>query len=148
MSTTTPIIIIITKATEVPAKVMTKAATITDVTTNDMAVMAAAMGNITAMVGHRPHYLKCFIDDILGIWLVDVFLLEYPQQDPEWMAFQEELNNFGGLHLIVNALSMKAVFIDLDLTLGSYGGFSFTKYQKDLNLYLTRFLAIDMFLFI
>jgi hypothetical protein len=64
------------------------------------------------------------------------------------MAFQEELNKFGGLHLIVKALSTKAVFIDLDLALDSDGGFSFTKYQKDLNLHLKIFLAIDMFLFI
>jgi hypothetical protein len=147
MSTTTIIItIIITKAAEVPTKDMAITATITDVTTNAMAVMATSTCETTAMVGHRLHYLKRFIDDILSIWLVDLFLLEDPQQDPKRMAFQEDLKTFGRLRWIVNALSTKAVFIDLDITLVSDVGFSFTKYQKDLNLHLTRFLVFDMFL--
>jgi hypothetical protein len=42
--------------------------------------------------GHRLAYSKRFIDDIVGVWLVEVSSLVDPEQDPKWLAFQEELN--------------------------------------------------------
>jgi hypothetical protein len=63
-----------------------------------------------------------------------VSFLPDPEQDPECLAFQEELNTFGRLCLTGSTLYKKAVFLDLDITFGNEGGLSFTTYQKKLNL--------------
>jgi hypothetical protein len=78
--------------------------------------------------GHRLAYFERYIDDILGVWLVDVSFLVDPEQDPEWLALQDELNTFGHLRWTGSALSKKDVIIDLDITLGNENRFSFITY--------------------
>jgi hypothetical protein len=44
--------------------------------------------------GRRLAYFKRFIDDILGVWMIDDTYSDDPTQDPEWTSFQAELNTF------------------------------------------------------
>jgi hypothetical protein len=91
---------------------------------------------IYSKFGHRLAYFKRFIDDILGIWLIDETFSDDPTQDPAWTSFQAELNTFGRLRWTVGALLNSAILLDLDITLRPDGRFSFTTYQKELNLHL------------
>jgi hypothetical protein len=92
---------------------------------------------IRSKFGHRLAYFKRFIDEILGIlWLIDDTYSNDPTQDPEWTSFQAELNTFGRLRWSVGALLNTEKFLDLKITLGADGKFSFKIYQKELNLHL------------
>jgi hypothetical protein len=90
---------------------------------------------IHANSAHLLPFFKRCIDDILGIWLLDYSVTNH-EQDKEWLDFQRELNTFGRLRWTVSTLSNKYVFLDLEITLGIEGHFSFRTYQKELNLHL------------
>jgi hypothetical protein len=91
---------------------------------------------IRSKFGHRLTYFKRFIDNMLGIWLIDDAYSNDPTQDPGWKSFQAELNTFGRLRLTVGALLNTAIFLDFNITLGADGTFSFKTYQKELHLHL------------
>jgi hypothetical protein len=91
---------------------------------------------ICSKFGHRLAYFKRFIDAILGVWLIYDTYSHDPTQDPEWTSFQAELNTFGRLRWTVGALLNTAIFLDLNITLGTDGSFSFKTYKKELNLHL------------
>jgi hypothetical protein len=66
---------------------------------------------------HRlPYYFKLFIDNILGVWLIDASSFGDPSQDPGWLAFKEELNTCGCTRKSGSALSNHAIFLHLDIT--------------------------------
>jgi hypothetical protein len=47
------------------------------------------------------------------------------EQDKEWLDFKCDLDTFGRLRWTVSTLTNKAVFLDLNITLGNAGHFSF-----------------------
>lgn len=79
---------------------------------------------IRTKFAHRLPFFKWFIDDIIGIWLLDSSI-ENHEQDKEWLDFKRELDTFGRLRWTVSTLTNKAVFLNLNITLGSQGRFSF-----------------------
>jgi hypothetical protein len=91
--------------------------------------------HIRTKFAHRVPFFKRNIDDILGIWLLDHTVTNH-EEDEEWLDFKRELNTSGRLRWTVSKLNSKSVFLDLDITLGPKGQFSFQTYQKELNLHL------------
>jgi hypothetical protein len=90
---------------------------------------------IRTKFAHRLPFFKRFIDDILGIWLPGHSVTSH-EEDEEWLDFKREINTFGRLRWTVSKLTSKSVFLDLVITLGFKGQFSFRTYQKELNLHL------------
>jgi hypothetical protein len=91
--------------------------------------------HILTQFARRLPFFKRFIDDTLGLWLLDSSMANH-EQDKEWLDFKHELDTFGHLRWTVSTLTNTAVFLDLDITLGFEGRFSFRAYQKELNLHL------------
>jgi hypothetical protein len=90
---------------------------------------------IRTKFAQRLPFSKRFIDDILGIWLLDHSVKNH-EEDEEWLDFKRELNTFGRLRWKVSKLMSNSVFLDLEITLGLKGQFSFRTYQQGLNLHL------------
>ena len=77
--------------------------------------------------GRHLLYFKRFIDDIIGIWLLD--------ESSAWEDFQADVNDFGILTWEIEELSKSVNFLDLTLTI--VGDRIETKtFQKLMNLYL------------
>jgi hypothetical protein len=72
---------------------------------------------------HQLAYFKRFINDILGVWLIDESFSDNPSQYLEWTAFEAELNTFGRLCWNVGALLNSAVLLNLNISLGPNGRF-------------------------
>ncbi len=75
-------------------------------------------------------YCKRYIDDIFAIWI--------PSETGNniiWNNFKERINNWGTLKWIIEELSHKTVFLDLNIELRHSKIYTST-YQKSLNLYL------------
>jgi len=88
--------------------------------------------NTTILMEFAPQllYYRCYIDDIIGIWLPPDH-----NQTSVWNRFQDTLNNWGSLQWKCEAPSKKTVFLDLELEL--YNSSIRTRtFQKEMNLYL------------
>jgi hypothetical protein len=59
---------------------------------------------IRTIFAHRLPHFKRFIDDILGIWLVDNTVTNH-EADEDWLDFKRELNTFGRLRWTVSKLT-------------------------------------------
>jgi len=75
-------------------------------------------------------YCKRYIDDIFAIWI-----LSKTGNNIIWNNFKEIINNWGTLKWIIEELSHKTVFLDLNIELRHSKIYTST-YQKSLNLYL------------
>jgi hypothetical protein len=88
--------------------------------------------NTTILTEFSPQllYYRCYIDDIIGIWLPPDH-----NQTSVWNRFQDTLNNWGSLQWKCETPSKKTVFLDLELDL--YNSSVRTRtFQKEMNLYL------------
>jgi hypothetical protein len=75
-------------------------------------------------------YYKCYIDDVLGIWIPS------PNKNGEsWECFKLKLNSWGKLKWVTQNCSTRVQFLDLDIKLEN-GIISMETYQKSINLYL------------
>ena len=76
-----------------------------------------------------PFY-KRFIDDVFGIWIPTT-----TNDEAEWKAFQQAMNQFGKLRWVVSTRETTANFLDLTITL-QHGKFITSTFQKPMNLHL------------
>jgi hypothetical protein len=77
-------------------------------------------------------FFKHFIDDIIGIWLMD----PDPVRDQEnWEAFKAVMNTWHGLEWIFSEGTMSVNFMDLTISIQS-SKLHTTIYEKEQNLYL------------
>ena len=77
-------------------------------------------------------FYKCFINDVLGIWL--------PHPNPKinsqlWEEFTTSMNNYPGLTWEFNTPTNKVDFMDLTISITS-GNISTSLFEKPLNLHL------------
>ena len=77
-------------------------------------------------------FYKCFINDVLGIWL--------PHPNPKinsqlWEEFTTSMNNYPGLTWEFNTPTNKVHFMDLTISITS-GNISTSLFEKPLNLHL------------
>ena len=77
--------------------------------------------------GTHMLYFKRFIDDIIGIWLID--------DTSAWDDFKKDVNDFDILTWEIGNLGMSVDFLDLTLTINGESIDSCT-FQKAMNLYL------------
>ena len=78
--------------------------------------------------GSHLLYFKRFIDDIIGIWLVE-------DDSTTWTNFKADVNDFGILTWEIEEPGMSVNFLDMTLTINGSKIDSRT-YQKPMNLYL------------
>lgn len=75
---------------------------------------------------------KRFIDDVIGVWLVD----PDPQRNEQlWTEFCADMNNWYGLEWKCTTPSNTVNFMDLTISIVD-GRFETTLYEKEMNLYL------------
>jgi len=75
-------------------------------------------------------YYKCYIDDVIGIWLP-------PRQNKilTWNNFKKCLNGWGTLRWSIEEPSLSTHFLDLNINI-IWSSITTSTYQKPLNLYL------------
>ncbi len=83
----------------------------------------------TLLPNFKPNllFLRRYIDDIFGIWvLIDSSIT--------WASFKHSLNNFGILRWDISKLTYSLGYLDIELTI--MDGRIITKtFQKEMNLY-------------
>jgi hypothetical protein len=72
-----------------------------------------------------------YIDDVIGIWVPLTI-----NDDQRWKQFQSEMNRFGKLRWEFTERTLTVNFLDLTITLDSYGNIQTQLYEKPENLYL------------
>ena len=77
-------------------------------------------------------FCKCFIDNVLGIWLCDDTT---NPEDNEWITFQNHMNGARGLSWELSPLSKEVAFMDLTI-LTQHNQIVTTLHEKPLNLHL------------
>jgi hypothetical protein len=77
-------------------------------------------------------FYKRYIDDVFGSW----YCADEDEDARQWLAFQQDMNDFGQLRWTFSDRSLKADFLDLSLTLEFDGSVTSTLFEKQLNLHM------------
>ena len=85
-----------------------------------------------ARFGARIQLYRRFIDDVLGIWLVDPDPAEDSRQ---WTSFVDLMQDYYGLEWIFEERSKKVNYMDMTISIHE-GRIVTSLYEKAMNLYL------------
>ena len=85
-----------------------------------------------ARFGHKLQLYCRFIDDVLGIWLVDP---ETFQDRPQWTSFVELIQDYYRLEWMFEERSKKVKYMDMTITICK-DRMILSLYEKSMNLYL------------
>jgi hypothetical protein len=88
--------------------------------------------NVEILPTFQPNliYYRCYIDDILGIWVPPSNV-----DNDSFERFKAKLNSWGSLKWVVQNPTKRIQFLDLDLSLDN-SRITMETYQKPMNLYL------------